>query len=243
MKKFSFKRLLSTAVIFAVFSISVLPSAFAFDGPTHQYTTEKGIDLAIAINDSSYLDFYNMDAQRKLYEFCTMPDTDETYGAYRWHFYNVATGCNYAGEPTSALTKFQDHYNEAITCYKNHNESKAFEELGRALHFLEDMNTPVHTNNQISGDAVLNFPLHITFEKHCVKVQSNYNANMSIKECEYYKNNSLKTIGINSAMLSSDNFYLLDKQIYSITKIAENSIINAQKAVCGTLYKFYNDIH
>ena len=184
-----------------------------------------------------------MNTKKTLIEFCTRPDVDENDGAFKWHFYNVATGCNFLGEPVTALTKFKEHYNEAIRYYQSNDKNKAFEQLGRSLHFLEDMNTPVHTNNQILGDAVLNSPLHVTFEKHCDKVQSNYIANMSFNELHYYTNNSLDTIGIYSAMLSSDNFYLLDQKIYNMTKIAENSIINAQKAVTGVLYKFYNDVH
>lgn len=233
---------MSTTIVLVLFSTSILPTVFAFSGPTHKYTTEKGIDLVIAINDTSYQKFYNPMVKHKLIDSCTKPDEDEKDGAYKWHFYNVATGCNYAGERTSALTKFKEHYNSAITYYNN-NIDRSFDELGRSLHFLEDMNTPVHTNNQIIGDAVLNSLLHVNFENHCVEVQSDCIATMSLEECKYYKNNSLKTIGINSAMLANGNFYLLRNQIYSQTKVAEHSIINAQKAVCGVLYKFYNDVN
>lgn len=243
MKKYKFKRLLSIASVCVLFSLSVSSTALAFDGPTHEYVTKKGTELINSIDNGTYSNFYNSDVETKLVKCCTLPDSDETYGGYRWHFYNIATGSNYAGEPTCALSKFKEHYDSAIQNYKQNNLDKSYEELARSLHFLEDLNTPVHTNNQITSDAVLNFPLHISFEKHCVKTQSDYVANMGINEYGYYRNNSLDTIGIKSAMLANDNFYLLNSNICSMTKVAENSIINAQKAVSGMLYRFYNDIN
>lgn len=229
----------------SAWTCGVLPTAsvLAFDGPTHKYTTEQGAQMLLKTMGKECGEFYTEDAIAKLVENCVKPDEDETEGAFKYHFYNAATERNYMGETTSALTKFHSHYKNALDAYRWGDSDKMWEELARSLHFLEDLSTPVHTNYQISTDAVLKFPLHIKFENRCVEIQDFCKATMMPKEYDYYLNNNSINIGKGCAIQSNDNFYLLENEIISLDKVAKVAITNAQKAVSGFLYKFYHKVH
>ena len=217
--------------------------SYAFDGPTHQYTTEYGIRLVKDTFGKEFINFYSKDVEGRLQIFCIKPDEDEIEGAYKLHFYNPATNKNFRGENKSALKMFIDHYNRAINNYKCGKIEKAYEELGRAIHFLEDLNTPVHTNNQCLMDSATNFAFHISFENRCKVIQDNIKSKMEKNEYEYYIINSLEAIGRSSAEIANDNFYALYNKILPRDVVVANAIENAQKAVAGVLYKFYYQIH
>jgi hypothetical protein len=87
-----------------------------------------------------------------------LPDEDENQNGYSCHFYNPVTGKCYLGTEDSAKNRFIWHLcNYLIT--------KKKEELGRAIHFLEDMCTPVHTQYEDASDAVIQLKKHVEFEK------------------------------------------------------------------------------
>jgi len=233
-----FKKLASVILSIGVSAFSMCCGTFGFSSDTHQYTTTRGIEICNQVmKDTKSL--YNKEAIDVLYEFCTKPDEDEIEGAFKVHFYNPATEKNFNGEDDSALYRFKMHYDNALNLYKEGKITDALSELGRALHFLEDMNTPVHTNNQSFLDSTIDVFLHTSFEKRCVEIQSEVVSKMLVREFDYYCNNSIEQIGKSSAFLANDNFYALYKQKLPRDNIAKNSIENAQKAVAGVLYKFF----
>lgn len=215
----------------------------AFDGPTHQYTTEYGLELVKDTFGENFVGFYNQNIKERLHIFCVKPDEDETEGAYKLHFYNPATNKNFRGEDKSALKMFIEHYDKAINNYKCRKEDKAYEELGRAIHFLEDLNTPVHTNNQCLIDSATNFAFHVSFENRCKVIQNSIKSKMKKNEYGYYIINNLEAIGKSSAEMANDNFYALYNKILPRDVVVANAIENAQKAVAGVLYKFYYQVH
>lgn len=90
----------------------------------------------------------------KLMRSSTYPDYDEIDGARfirgssRSHFYDPATDANFMGETTNtANTKFCEHMDKAVAAAVAGNRDLAGEELGRALHFFQDMNVPFHSGN------------------------------------------------------------------------------------------------
>lgn len=240
MRKLLKKGLTSLVLLGEMWSFCQLPLS-AFSSETHEYTTKKGIDICNSIfKEASEL--YDERSIAQLHEFCTRPDEDEIEGAFKVHFYNPATEKNFNGEDDSALNRYKVHYNNALNLLKKKEKDQAISELGRAIHFLEDMNTPVHTNNQSFIDSTIDVFLHTSFEKRCVEVQSTVDASMQKREFDYYKNNTLEQIGKASAMLANDNFYALYKKTLPRDIVAKNSIENAQKAVAGVLFRFYLDV-
>ena len=241
MKKF-FRKTIAFFIASATIFFSTSLGALSFSSSTHEYTTLKGIEIYKKNFKNSFDSLYDQNFESQLKIYCTKPDDDENEGAYKYHFYNPATGKNFNGEDESALKRFIDHYNNAVSLYKSGNKFKSYEELARSLHFLEDMNTPVHTNNQSFLDSAFDSLFHMSFEKKCVEVQSQAVSNLTPREFKYYKNNDIEQIGKASAILANDNFYAVYKKVLKKDTVAIKSVENAQKAVAGIIFKFGLDI-
>ena len=229
--------LLICAIIFPLF----LENISAFDGPTHEYVTKTSLGLLSGM-DKKYSEFYHNTAKSELLIYCVKPDRDENEGGYKNHFYNPLTGRNFMGEKQSALTKFTGHYKNAVELYNSGSTFESWEELGRSMHFLEDLNTPVHTNYEDFWDAGIRLFMHIEFEKKCYEIQSKCICTLEPTSLIYYTNNSNENIGIECARLSADNFFALHKKISPDEIVARDSIFNAQKAVAGMFHKFYSEV-
>lgn len=93
-----------------------------------------------------------------LIESCILPDEDEAQNGFSCHFYNPVTEKCFLGTEDSAKNRFLWHLSNY--CLKGKKE-----ELGRAIHFLEDICTPVHTQYQDAVDAAIRLKFHIDFEK------------------------------------------------------------------------------
>lgn len=236
-----FKKLVSVVLLTNVCVFSVCVGTRGFSSDTHQYTTTRGLDICKQVMKNTQK-LYTKEVCDQLYTFCTKPDDDEIEGAYKAHFYNPATEKNFNGEDDSALYRFKLHYNKALELYKDGKLMDSISELGRSLHFLEDMNTPVHTNNQSFLDSTIDVFLHTSFEKRCVEIQSEVVSNMLKREFDYYRNNTVEQAAKSSAFLANDNFYALYKRKLPRDIIAKNSIENAQKSVAGVLYRFFLDV-
>ena len=101
---------------------------------------------------------YCFENDKILKETCILPDKDENDYGYSSHFFNPVTYKCYLNSEDSAKNRFIWHISNYLI--KNNKES-----LGRAIHFLEDICTPVHTQYEDPVDAALKLNLHINFEK------------------------------------------------------------------------------
>ena len=243
MKRLVIKKIFSCFLSALAISGGMNLSVAAFSSATHEYTTQRGVSILDEVQGESCSKFYTQEDREQILTYCTRPDEDEIEGAYKYHFYNPATEKNFMGEDDSALARCKSHYNKALYYYKSGNRKSAMEELGRALHFLEDLNTPVHTNNQDLLDTAFNFTFHVSFEDKCKDIQDMIVSSLTKKEFRYYVVNSVENIAKACAYLANDNFYALYEKLLSKELVAENSIRNAQKAVAGVLYKFYLDVN
>mgnify|MGYP001052667573 CR=1 FL=1 len=216
-------------------------TVMAFDGGSHEHITEKSLVLFSQIEKNNK-NFYSEDAKKIIMEHCTKPDIDENDGLFKDHFYNIATERNFMGEKISALVKFRSHYKAALINYKRNKMKKCWEELGRAIHFLEDINTPVHGGYDCPSDAMRYLSMHVGFEKTCIMVQNEYLAEINADELDYFLDNSLDDIGKMCARVSNDNFFALKKGYISEEEMARHVIITAQRIVVGILYRFSMEV-
>lgn len=228
-------------VVMAVMTMGTEVFAFTAND-THAYVTEVGANVLIDTMGSEYADFYTEDVISTLMTYSKKPDEDETDGFNKWHFYNPNTGKNFEGGTVTALSKFTSHYNNAVTHYNAGREDDAWESLGRALHYLGDLNTPVHTNNQSLADAGTGLLSHISFEATCEDIKEDYEVTMTSGSYRYYQNNTITIIAKASANMANDNFNALRNQTSSSETVAGNAILNAERAISGILYKFKIDV-
>ena len=247
MKKKNKLRYIGSLILAFVFALT--PRIKAFNSATHRYVTRISLKNISQINKDDCC--FNKDEEnyfKKIEEYSTKPDEDEIEGAFKNHFYNPATEKNFMGEKISACTKCVMHFNKAIEYYLNRNKLKAYEELGRSIHFMEDLNTPVHTGYNACTDVVFKFPLHVRFEKICDSVMEECKCDVSKEDLLYFSVNDIESLAKSSSILSSDNYYYLvneesvDEKEFSEKSIALNAIANAQHNVTGMIYKFFSQI-
>lgn len=232
-----------------------VPEIHAFNDISHKHVTKTSFEAFTKSEPASknrdhkefkYVsDFFKNDETdyKELFvDYSIQPDIDENQGVYKYHFYNPVTKSNFMNEEESALTKFKEHFNKAVSSYKKGEKVKSYQELGRAVHFMEDMNTPVHTAYEIPLDSVKKLPLHMNFEKICDSICGECGFDVIPDTLCYYQINSLDTIANAAATLSADNFYYLENQKMDKKVIAKNSIKNAQEKVSGVLYKFFKEV-
>lgn len=247
MKKKNKLKYMGSLVLAFVFTLT--PRIKAFNSATHRYVTETSLKSISQINeDSLYFDKDDENYWKTIEDYSLKPDEDEIEGAFKNHFYNPSTQKNFMGEKISACTKCVSHFNKAIEYYLNNNKPKAYEELGRSIHFMEDLNTPVHTGYEAYTDVVFKFPLHVRFEKICDSVMKECKCDISKEDLTYFSSNNIESLAKSSSLLSSDNYYYLvngesvDEKEFSEKSIARNAVANAQHNVTGMIYKFFSQI-
>lgn len=77
-----------------------------------------------------------------------MPDEDEDDQAFAGHFFDPDTENNYLGNNDyTASTNAVEHFYDAMDAVEANNENLAFEEIGRCLHYVQDINVPHHAAN------------------------------------------------------------------------------------------------
>ena len=244
------------ATLFGMVLFLIFENKFmAFNSCAHRFVTKSSLEIITKYNNDlskAGKKVLFKDKDKKFWdtveEYSLKPDEDEIYGGYKYHFYNFITEKNFMNEKDSALNRLDMHFNNAVNEYKSKNYELAYQELGRAIHFLEDLNTPVHVVYQMPHDAVVKFPLHVKFEKKCdevckqISIQEKLD-NISSSKLRYYKVNSLETIAQSSSVLSENNFFGLESNFTKVSeKIANNAVFNALDRVTGLLYKFFRQV-
>lgn len=213
-------------------------STYAFDEPTHIDVTLKALEIFEKAHGTKFNKIFTPENKKIIVEFSDAPDKDEAEDAYSQHFFNLMTQKNFKSKDDSALTKLCTHFYRAVGFYWSGNVKMAMQELGRALHFEEDLSTQVHSNTISTLDAGKKFLSHVGFERKCVELQGHLVAEMDPLEYCYYDDNSIKRIGFSTSDMASQNFAALSSKKLPVEQIIENSIIQAQKNASGVLYRF-----
>lgn len=117
-------------------------------GHTHQYLTAKALEVLKADKGQATADLLYAYGSTLL-QYSDWPDTYETdLFTFGGHFYDPATGRNYLNQTSpTALSRFKDHAAKAKSYYAK-NRTASMQELGKALHYLEDAATPHHSANK-----------------------------------------------------------------------------------------------
>lgn len=193
------------------------------DDKAHIEITKKAIKLSkVNLNENEVL---------TLTKYCIKPDYDERDYAYAYHFYNPVTKTNFNGGNITALSKFKDHFKKA-------KEKNSLEELGRAIHFLEDLNTPVHCGYEDTLDSVTRLKQHMEFEKMCDDLVDKIDIS-NVELTTDYLNSDLDAMAKNCAAQSYVYFKELDKKSTNKKMIGERVILRAIQAVTGVINHYY----
>lgn len=204
---------------------------------THQYLTARG--LSILANDNGY------NFSKLFYDHCDillkasdLPDKDERSGhTYMHHFYNPYNDTGLFNTKITAKTKLMEHAIKALELYKTNKEA-SIEELGRALHYLEDINQPFHVANLTSLNSN-----HYNFEKWVDKNRSLFKATTN-DQYGLYKNLTfeeyLNQLAYDCA-INSNNYISLLKDKKNFSNVCSELLPYTQKQVANLLNKFLNE--
>jgi len=221
---------------------------------THQWLVTRA--FKILSNDNPVIkNRFTTNQIAVITEFSDWPDVKETNEMNNWHFYYYHTKTNFQGnsKPT-AKSKFIDWYNSAVNKYnRSHNDVKlqteAFQDLGKCIHYLSDLGTPVHTgdrahtfwNGGIIADG-LQAAKHVSWEFVADQVKKFHEVESS-EYYSWYTSNTLSYITEVNACISYD-FYSDTQNPLNVGLYygsMKSCLKYTQKDVAGLLYKFYID--
>lgn len=152
---------------------------------------------------------------------CILPDEDEAKNGYSCHFYNPVTRKCYCGTEDSAKNRFIWHLSNYLIDNKN-------ESLGRAIHYLEDICTPVHSQYEDAFDAAIRLKLHVEFEKEFDEFLEN-NDLTGIKENYYF--DSISEI-IDFCSCESSKLYYDYRDYQEKETVFEKVFLYTKSAIC-----------
>lgn len=168
------------------------------------------------------------------------PDDDEIgIFPFAGHFYDPNTKKNYAGETdNTALTNATNHYDLAIQMAKNNDMPGAYEQIGRCLHYIQDVCEPHHSANITGLDLV-----HTEFERYAHEnIEIYLSGYTSISNADYLKGGLYPvSTHVHNAALDANKCVeyvdsILEKNNFET--YAKNCIRNAAKYSTMVLYKF-----
>ena len=165
--------------------------------------------------------------------YAVKTDSLENSHGYAGHFYDPDKGDSYrtGTSAKNAYRNFNDHYYNAVVQWQSGQKKLGFKELGMAIHYLEDLNTPHHAAN---ARAIATN--HLEYE--------NWVNTQLISNPSYYRVSSAPNDTYNYVMNSTfigmaNNWASLAKAKYPICKTytpsgALSEIMSATKSVLGT---------
>ena len=166
---------------------------------------------------------------------------------YAGHFYDPDKGDSYMPGTSykNAYRNFNDHHYSAIVQWKSGQKKLGYKELGMALHYLEDLNTPHHAANKIAG--LTKHKQYESWFNHQIASNTGYYAVYSAPEdtYNYTLNSTFIKMANNWASLAKSYWptcegYMLGQstllnQTKSYTKAA---LATAQRGSAGILYRY-----
>lgn len=131
----------------------------AFGNPTHERLTET------ACNSTEMLNAFALSERNevidRLFRGCNIPDAEETSWFMWGHFYDFDTECSDLTKD-SALSRMHSHFENAKRLWSAGNRLDAIEELGRGIHYMQDICCMVHVWGRFYN--YFNLPTHRTYE-------------------------------------------------------------------------------
>lgn len=139
---------------------------FGWTCKTHRKITE------FALEDFPKL----LPAKKMFQDFVQRPDFDELGTLGNWHFYSKSTKSSFVdfNKKSNALARYNEHVKELKEAAKDKNSPLFFEHAARALHFLQDMTQPHHTNKGLLFNKIFELRTHLRFEKFVQTRQYDY---------------------------------------------------------------------
>lgn len=206
---------------------------------THGWISEQGLDLLRNCVSDGWNFYSNAYASLVKYGSC-LPDIDENSGGlFVWHFYGP-NGYSFDNNPATptALDKFGEHFTEAIRLYRT-NKSDAMVELGRSLHYIQDINEPHHASNITAIGS-----RHTIFENYADSNKERFALpSITLSTLNSFNRMRLDEIADDCADNARDYIFEAEAVTSSLMSSATAATLRyAQNSTAGVLYKFMMEV-
>lgn len=174
------------------------------------------------------------------------PDTYETDYSFGYHYYKyssdlqngVGTTKSGCGTTTTAYHMFNNHYYNAKCNYAAANYKTAYNELGRSIHYLQDINSPYHAM-LVGGDS------HYAYEAWVRDhFYSEYWASSASDSYSFVCNSSFKFMSNSFSKAACEKYYAcsyFNSNPSSARSATAELTKRSQRAVSGLLYRYLVD--
>ena len=212
-------------------------SGGTFITSTHKRLTNEGFYILFQDKSGSISNLYGKyspTAQNYVLDGSVRPDSDEKEEDFLGHYCSPSlTNKEHKSSPT-AYTNFNNHYYDAKVYYSNANFPKAYDALGCAIHYMEDINSPPHA-------ALVQGSAHQSYEAW---VRDNMRPDYFVSNAPASTYNFMSTTTFRGI---STNFATLTNNVasaciynHSVSGTRE-CLIRAQRGAAGLLYRFLID--
>lgn len=172
--------------------------------------------------------------------YSEIPDA-ESSSANADHFYNPETGDGWNIAVPNAKERFEEFYNQAVLEFSS-NRTLGLQDLGRAMHFIQDINEPHHASN-----AVAVVTSHVSFEHFASsKLQQaadtlQLSNNRSLYD--YAHNQQPVNLFHNAALTGHSVYEQVQYNDQPWDAVAISTLKSSMYYTASVLYKFAKDTH
>lgn len=200
---------------------------------THGYIATRGSYIA-AYSNTKLGTFLTSTRKNQIAKGSVKPDKEDVGAAFANHFYGPS-GTNYLGGSNTAYSNMSSNFNKAVNYYNGGNKDLAMEFLGKAIHFISDINEPHHASNLIAGAS-----RHTQFENYVEARFTNYAiGNMTVSALNQYNLRSMLEIANISAGKARSNVGGAESTSTTSMNTAATAMVgDAQKDAAGLIYRF-----
>lgn len=212
------------------------------------YGTHKRV-TRLVVKDFPKLALY----RTALEEAAQKPDFYEAKKFSQSHFFSISKKRSFLDfrKKSNALTNYQHHVSEMLLAIENKDKDTCIEQAGRALHYLQDIAQPQHSQRISILSKLVGLNTHLEFEGFAKRRQegcfTKYDNHYNKTHIHRYKANSVipesfDDIFLKTAASSSKNEYPTRKNRYAWERIGRKGINDAIVATRLFIEKLNNSL-
>lgn len=227
-------------VVFLEFS-----TVFAYGGETHIILTREACAHTGMLEKLFNSEWEQINMHKKLLGACVSPDEKEVGFAFHDHFWDSHIEMDkikYGYEKDNAMFRMLEHYRNGIELWKKvDNKEGAIEELGKTLHYMQDICCNAHKQSWIKN--LFKLPSHLMYENYMDKHAVEYSINIMSSSTKYdFRLERLESEWGDDDILKIAQFFTNNNQTNdnkSEKFFAEFE--NSYKASCVAIYYFFRN--
>lgn len=182
-------------------------------------------------------DFPRLAQFRETLEECAQkPDFDELGTFSKSHFYSPSKKKGFLDHrgKDNAFVHYRDHVSKMLAAAEVKSTDLCIEHAGRAIHFLQDIAQPQHTQKVSVLSKLFGLKAHLRFEEFAKRKQAGCFVKYQYKSSTQ---GDFEEIFLSTAISSSKNLYPIQKNRYAWERIGRNAINDAIHATRGFVEK------